>query len=169
MTQKPNSLKENIRQFESKQIVISLLGLLIFLALSIIANRLFIQSASEQTANLITRMVQVDDFREVSLTLQSARLDYFHKIEFKSKSLNRSFTFPPLAEYVKEKSFLDSILFEKIALTPASITSSDGEDKIIFEYNRFSFIPYALGFWLILNLVSIPQTSTLTRKFLAVF
>lgn len=169
MSQKLGSLQENLKEFEKKQIVISVLGLIIFIGLSVIFNRLFMQSAAEQTAKLITRMVQIDDFREIGLTLQEARLDYFNKIQFESKSLNRSVTFPPIAEYVTDESLLYSLLHERIQIVPPSATITTGEDKIVFEYNRFNFTIYAIALWLLLNLVSIPQTRLIKKRIIKQF
>ncbi|MBL7545123.1 MAG: HAMP domain-containing histidine kinase [Bdellovibrionaceae bacterium] len=163
------SLQENIKQFERKQIIVSLLGLLIITGLSVISNRVFMQSAAEQTTNLITRMVQNGYFHEIELTLQSAKLDYFHTIRFNSKALNRSFTFPALAEYVHDRSIGDAFLYEKIELRPQIMSSSSNEDMIIFEYNRFGFVNYSLVIWLILNLVSIPQTRLIKNKIIEQF
>lgn len=167
--EKQLSLQENLKIFEQKQIVISLLGLVILMGLSIIANRLFMRAAAEQTSRLITRMIQIDDFREVNLTLQDAKLDYFSKIQYESKSLNRSFTFPPLAEYVNESSLSDKLMSEKIEINPQSIGSSSSEDKITFEYNRFGFIGYAIGIWLVLILVSVPQTRLIKNRIIKQF
>jgi len=167
--EKQISLQENLNAFEKKQIVISILGLVILMCISIVANRLFMRAAAEQTSRLITRMVQTDDFREVNLTLQDARLDYFSKIQYNSKSLNRSFTFPPLAEYVKEVSIIDKITSEKIQIRPPSMGTSSGQDLIEFEYNRFGFVGYAIGIWIILILVSVPQTRLIKNRIVKQF
>lgn len=164
-----SSLQENLKQFERKQIIVSLLGLLIITGLSVISNRVFMQSAAEQTTNLITRMVQNGYFHEIELTLQSAKLDYFHTIHFNSKALNRSFTFPALAEYIHERSMADAILYEKIELHPQIMSASANEDMITFEYNRFGFVGYGFIIWLILNLVSIPQTRLIKNRIIEQF
>ncbi len=164
-----SSLQENLKQFERKQLIVSLLGLLIILGLSVISNRVFMQSSAEQTSNLITRMVQNGYFHEIELTLQSAKLDYFHTIRFKSKALNRSFIFPALAEYVHEKSLTDSLLYEKIEIHPQIMSSNTNEEVISFEYNRFGFVGYGIAIWLILNLVSIPQTRLVKNKIIEQF
>lgn len=163
------SLQENIKQFERKQIIVSLLGLLIITGLSVISNRVFMQSAAEQTTNLITRMVQNGYFHEIELTLQSAKLDYFHTIHFNSKALNRSFTFPALAEYVHDRSIGDTFLYEKIELHPQIMSTSSNEDIITYEYNRFGFVGYGFVIWLILNLVSIPQTRLIKNRIIEQF
>lgn len=162
------SLNKSIKDFEKKQIVISVLVLIIFLGISLIANRLYMQSIAEQTSKLISRMIQINDFREVSITLQSAKLDYFHTIEFKAASQERSFTFPPQLEYNSKKPFLNYFIYEKIVLNP-EIGGSSTNDLITFEYNRFNFFYYALAIWFILNLVSIPQTRLIKRKIIAQF
>lgn len=163
------SLQESLRQFEKKQIILSLLGLLIITGLSVIGNRIFMQSSAEQTTNLITRMVQNGYFHEIELTLQSAKLDYFHTIHFNSKSLSRSFTFPALAEYVQDRSIEDAFLYEKIELRPQIMSTSSNEDIITFEYNRFGFVGYGFVIWLILNLVSIPQTRLIKNRIIEQF
>lgn len=163
------SLQESLRQFERKQLIVSLLGLLIIIGLSVISNRVFMQSSAEQTTNLITRMVQNGYFHEIELTLQSAKLDYFHSIRFNSKALNRSFVFPALAEYVHEKSLVDSLLYEKIEIHPQIMSSNSNEEVISFEYNRFGFVVYGLVIWLILNLVSIPQTRLIRNRIIEQF
>lgn len=162
--EKPQSLQENLRSFEKKQIGVSILGLIILLGLSVIANRLFKVAAAEQTAKLITRLVDIGESREVILTLQDAKIDYFSKVQNKSKDPNRSFTFPPLAEYTNQKSPLEVLTTEAITIHPQSFITSDNGDVLLFEYNRFSFVEYALGIWIILNLVSIPQTRFMKRR-----
>lgn len=158
------SLEENLKNFEKKQMLVGIIGLLILICCSVIANRFFMQASAEQTAKLITRLVQTGDIREITLTLQDAKLDYFSKIKFDSKSLDRSFTFPPLSEFEKERSFWQSLLFEKIELDSSANGGAIADIKMSFEYNQFGFVLYAIGIWFILILVSVPQTKFIKNR-----
>jgi signal transduction histidine kinase len=155
---------QRIKQFEKRQYVISALGLLIFCGLSVVLNTLHVQSVAEETTRFLSRMVKLDDFREASLILQEARLANFKKIHYQSEQPGRSFILPPKAEVFSDAGFLKSLTTDSITVPVEVSLSSISSDKITFEFDRFSLVPYAFYLWLILNLVSIPQTQFMKRR-----
>ncbi|OYZ24207.1 MAG: hypothetical protein B7Y39_01930 [Bdellovibrio sp. 28-41-41] len=160
------SFPNRIKQFEQKQMVFSTIGLFIILGISMIANTLHMQSVAEQSTKFISRMVEIGDFREVGLILQEARLDKFEVIWYRSPNTARSFSLPPNAEYFTDGSFWRSLTKEKVTFPTIDKLSSIGPDEIIFEYSRLRLIPYALLVWIVLNLVSIPQTRYMKKRIL---
>lgn len=158
------TLKGNLKTFERKQIVVSILALLVFLGSSIIINTIQLSGRAEQTAKLITRMVQIEDFREVGTTLELARLDYFQTIHYQSDEHRKSFSLPARAGITANSSFFHFLSTEKTTVNVRDLGIADVSDKIVFEYSRFLFVPYAFALWLILNIVSIPQTRFMKRK-----
>jgi signal transduction histidine kinase len=157
-----STLNEKLKNFEQKQLVASLLGLLILLFLSIVFNYMNLSGQAVQTAKFISRMIQVEDFREVGITLQEAKLDHFTTIKYISSDSRRSFTLPEISDLMPDHSFWKNISHDQMVVPVATITSS--EDKIIFEFSRFNEIKWALLIWGILNLVSIPQTRFMKKK-----
>ncbi|MFZ3230711.1 MAG: HAMP domain-containing sensor histidine kinase [Pseudobdellovibrio sp.] len=155
---------QRIKQFEKRQYIISAMGLLIFCGLSVVLNTLHVQSVAEETTRFLSRMVKLDDFREASLILQEARLANFKKIHYQSEQPGRSFVLPPKAEVFSDAGFLKSLTTDSITVPVEVSLSSVSSDKITFEFDRFSLIPYAFYLWLILNLVSIPQTQFMKRR-----
>ncbi len=156
------SLKHRLKSFERKQIVASLLGLLILLCLSIVFNYIHLSGQATQTAKFISRMIQVEDFREVGITLQEARLDHFSTIRYLSSDPRRSFTLPELADLMPDKSFWRRLTYDEVAVDVPTITSS--RDKIVFEFSRLKQIGWAFIIWIVLNLVSIPQTRLMKKR-----
>lgn len=155
-------LKGRLKTFEKKQIVLSLLGLLILLGLSIVFNYLRLSGQALQTAKFISRLTQIENFREVGITLQEARLDHFTTIKYVSSDPQKSFTLPEISDLLPDHSFWKSVSHDQIVIPVKTVYSS--EDKIIFEFSRFNDMGWALLIWLVLNLVSIPQTRFMKRK-----
>lgn len=161
--------EERIRNFEKKQFVVSGLGLIIFCGLAVLANSLHLQSVAEDSTRFISRMIKIGDFREASLILHEARLANFKSIRYESSQPGRSFSLPPEAELSDSRGLWNSLTIES-AVVPVAINLSSGpSDQIIFEFDRFRFIPYAFFMWLLLNLVSIPQTRFLKRRMVEQF
>ncbi len=160
---------ERIRSFENKQILVSSFVLLIFFGLALISNTLYIQSVADDTTKLISRFIKIGDFREVSLILQDTRLSKFNSIRYKSSVEGHSFVLPPSADIDKNKTFWNIVSSDEYS-TPVTNELSDSlNDIIIYEYSRFRFVHYAFFIWLILNLVSIPQTSFMKKRLVEQF
>tara|TARA_B110001454_G_C12723306_1_gene436437 strand:+ start:44150 stop:45706 length:1557 start_codon:yes stop_codon:yes gene_type:complete len=158
-----------IKAFERKQYIISGLCLLIFCGVSVVFNALHLQKVAEENTRFLSRMVKIGDFREATLILQEARLSSFTTIHYKSTQPGRSFVIPPKAEVFKDQSFWKTASRDSIRVPIQSSISSGTTDEIVFEFERFRLIPYAFLIWLILNLVSIPQTRFLKRKLIEQF
>lgn len=156
------SLKHRLKSFERKQLIASLLGLLILFCLSIVFNYIHLSGQATQTSKFISRMIQVEDFREVGITLQEARLDHFSTIRYISSDPRRSFTLPELADLMPDKSFWRRLTYDEVVVDIPTITTS--RDKIIFEFSRLKEIGWAFLVWVVLNLVSIPQTRLMKKR-----
>ena len=70
-------------------------------------------------------MAQTKDFREVILTLQTARLEHFRKVEYRSADPRRSFTLPEIESLKKYGAKLE--IFSK----------KDLPDNIAAKFEKF--------------------------------
>lgn len=156
------NLKMRIQKFERKQILVSLVGLVVLLCLSVIFNFIHLSRQAEQTAKFMSRMIQIEDFREVAITLQEARLDNFSVIKYISSDARRSFTLPEVYELIPENSFWRRLTHDTVSVEVASASSS--RDRVTFEFGRFNETGWAFCIWLVLNLVSIPQTRLMKKR-----
>lgn len=161
--------EQRIKSFERKQYLVSALCLLIFCGVSVVFNTLHLQSAAEENTRFLSRMVKIGDFREASLILQEARLSSFTTIHYKSGQPGRSFIIPPKAEVFQDNRFWKNLTIDSIRVPIEISLSTNSSDEIVFEFERFRLIPYAILVWLILNLVSIPQTRFLKRRLIEQF
>ncbi len=156
------NLKARIQSFERRQIVVSLVGLVALLFLSVIFNFIHLSRQAEQTAKFISRMIQIEDFREVGITLQEAKLDHYSVIKYISSDARRSFTLPEVSELIPDNSFWKKFTHDTVTVDVASASSS--RDKVTFEFSRFRETGWAFVIWLVLNLVSIPQTRLMKKR-----
>lgn len=161
--------EQRIKSFERKQYLVSALCLLIFCGVSVVFNTLHLQSVAEENTRFLSRMVKIGDFREASLILQEARLSSFTTIHYKSGQPGRSFVIPPKAEVFQDNGFWKNLTIDSIRVPIEISLSTSSSDEIVFEFERFRLISYAMLVWLILNLISIPQTRFLKRRLLEQF
>lgn len=166
---KIQSPEQRIRAFEQKQFIVSGLCFLFLTGLAIVFNALHLQNVAEENTRFLSRMIKIGDFREASLILQQARLSNFTTIQYRSSEPDRSFVIPPKAEIFKEDSLLNRFTKNEITVRVDVNTATHSNDEIIFEYERFHLVPYAVLIWIILNLISIPQTRFLKRRLLEQF
>jgi signal transduction histidine kinase len=157
-------VNEGIRRFERRQIVFGGLGLIIFLFVSMILNTLHLNSVAEQSTRFLSRMVQLQEFREVGLTLEDAKLDNFTEIHYVSSRPGRSFNLPASKELNETPGFIEELTTDRVTVPTTNPLNSADADKIVYQYSRFRFIPYAFVAWLMLILVSIPQTRLMKKK-----
>lgn len=166
---KTQMLEQRVRSFEAKQIIVSLMCLLIFVGLSIVLNTIHLQSVAEESTRFLSRMVRIGDIREASVILHQARLSSFTTIQYRSDEPDRSFVIPPKAEVFKDTSLWKRLRVDQVAVKVGLHTSTLSKDEIIFEYERFRLVPYAILIWIVLNLISIPQTRFLKRRLIEQF
>lgn len=166
---KIQSPEQRIKAFEQKQVIVSGLCFLFLAGLAVVFNALHLQNVAEENTRFLSRMVKIGDFREASLILQQARLSSFTTIHYNSTEPGRSFVIPPKAEIFKDEGFLNKILRDEVAVRVDVSTATHSSDEIIFEYERFRLVPYAILIWFILNMISIPQTRFLKRRLLEQF
>lgn len=162
------SLEKTIKEFEKRQYLVSLLGLLILIGGSMIATDLHLQSVATQTTKYVSRLIQMDQLREAGLVLEEALNSNFTTIIFKSNHLGRNFTIPTSHGMNTEKSpwrYFSTVTVEIPILNPLNQNS----ESIIYEYNRYILVPYATLLWLIIVLISIPQTRLIKKKLFSQF
>lgn len=162
-------IKQKIYSFEKKQYFVSAISLILLCIISLFLNSMHLRSVANESTRFLSRMIKIGDFREVPRILQEARLSNFKKIYYKSKQPDKSFILPPKLEIFQENGIWHLLTTESITIPVIHSLSDESSDQIEFEYDRFRLIPYAFLFWLILNIVSIPQTrylkSKLTKQF----
>jgi signal transduction histidine kinase len=158
------SSNEGVQKFERRQIIFSFLGLLILIFASMVLNTLHLNAVAAQSTKFISRMIQLQEFREIGLTLEDAKLDYFSEIHYLSKRPDRSFDLPAGKTLIERPGFINAITTERVTVPTVNSLNASDTDQIVYEYGRFRFVPYALCAWLLLLLVSIPQTRLMKKK-----
>jgi signal transduction histidine kinase len=159
-----NSIGNNVRRFEEKQIIFSVLGLILLIGVSTILNTLHLNSVALQSTKFMSRMVELALFREVGLTLEDAKLDSFTEIHYLSDRPGRSFHLPAGSELTSRHGAIENFLTERITVPTYNPLNPNDSDRIVYVFDRFRLLPYALGIWLLLMLVSLPQTYMMKRK-----
>lgn len=160
-----SGIQDGLRSFERKQIAVSILALVFMVGLSVIYTFLYRSGQAEESARLISRMIQIQDRREAILTLQSARLDHFRVIRFVSPDREKSFTLPELSDLMGGKGAWDSFVHGTVTIP---IEAAGGaSSQLVFEFNRFAYVPWAVLIWLVFNGISIPQTRIMRRRIVA--
>ncbi len=163
-----NELRNKVKQFEIKQIVAATLLLVIAVGAAVIVNTIQLNSTAKQSVQFVTRLIQFEDIREVELTLGDTRRRGFSKIVFDSSEKSRRFTIPP-NYYNNPNSAWHDFVTSKITLPADDQLETGYNDSITYEYHRFRLVPYALIGWLLLVLVSIPQTRYMKEKLIEQF
>ncbi len=162
------SLDQNVRRFEVKQLIVAALALIIVVGLSVVINSLQLNSIAREATKFITRLMQFEDFREIGLTLEDTRLNGFTKIVFRSSDPSRNFTLPA-STLGGSNSIWREIVMQRISLPADTELSADHQDTITFEYNRLRLVPCAVIVWMLLVLVSFPQTRYMKQKLIEQF
>jgi signal transduction histidine kinase len=160
-----SELYKTIKEFEKRQAIYSFLGLLILIGISIVMNTLHLQSVAEQSTRYVTRMMQMGMIRDATYVLQESLKGNFETIAFKSSATERSFVLPA-SQYLESNSqnAFEVILRDKIIIPFEDSISGYTNEYFIFEYNRFALVPYAVFLWLLILLVTIPQTRLMKKK-----
>ncbi len=160
-----SELYKTIKEFEKRQAIYSFLGLLILIGISIVMNTLHLQSVAEQSTRYVTRMMQMGMIRDSTYVLQESLKGNFENIAFKSSATERSFVLPA-SQYLESNSqnAFEVILRDKINIPFEDSISGYTNEYFIFEYNRFALVPYAVFLWLLILLVTIPQTRLMKKK-----
>lgn len=161
----PSELNKTIREFEKRQAIYSFLGLLILIGISIVMNTLHLQSVAEQSTRYVTRMMQMGMIRDATYVLQESLKVNFEVIAFKSPANERSFVLPA-SQFLdsNKKNAFSVILIDKITIPFEDSISGYTNEFFVFEYNRFALVPYAVFLWLLILLVTIPQTRLMKKK-----
>ncbi len=160
-----SELNKTIKEFEKRQAIYSFLGLLILIGISIVMNNLHLQSVAEQSTRYVTRMMQMGMIRDATYVLQESLKGNFETIAFKSSATERSFILPA-SQYLQSntKNAFGVILRDKIIIPFEDSISGYTIEYFIFEYSRFALVPYAVFLWLLILLVTIPQTRLMKKK-----
>lgn len=160
-----SELNKTIREFEKRQAIYSILGLLILIGISIVMNTLHLQSVAEQSTRYVTRMMQMGMIRDATYVLQESLKGNFETIAFKSSADERSFILPA-SQFLgsTNKNAFEVILKDRIVIPFDDSISGYTNEYFIFEYSRFVLVPYAVFLWLLILLVTIPQTRLMKKK-----
>ncbi len=153
-----------IKKFEHKQKVLSVLALVIFCGLSVIINNVHLSQVADDNTKLLSRLFTIGDQREIVHILQQAHLANFDVIRYQSTSLEKSFVIPAIADTFENKNPFLSLITDRVTIFVSSGIDRTSIDTITFEFNRFKLVPYAIGLWLLLILVSVPQLSYLKKR-----
>lgn len=159
-----DNLSSRVRDFERKQVFISIISLFVISLLAVIFNNLHMHSLASENTKYLTRYISVGDRREVTLVLNQAHLSNFTTIRYQSKVSDQSFSIPASSEYESRVGFFDDLLRDQVVTEVVSDVSSNGGDKIIYEFLRFRLVPYAFLIWVGLILMSVPQIVILKRR-----
>lgn len=153
-----------IYDFEKRQKIISILVLLVFCGIAVVFNNLHLTALAQESTKYLSRFVSIGDQREVAIVLQQAHLSNFKVIRYNSKIDGNSFIIPAKAFLNDEKTFIKSLIYDSVNVPVVSSISSYQGDVIVYEFNRFRLVPYAVVVWIIVLLISIPQTQFLKRR-----
>lgn len=162
-------LNRIIKDFEHRQMVFSLLGLIILMGISIIANNLHLQAVAQQSTRYVAKMNQHGEFREAKLILAEALAENFETIKFQSKRPGRSLILPASAELLTEPSLWRIFSTDKITVPILNPIEPNSGESIVFVYDRFRLWPYAVAIWLFLIFITIPQTRHVKRRLISQF
>lgn len=162
MIQKTPDFK--IKDFERKQKIISVLMLIIFCGLSVIINNIHLSQVADDNTKLLSRLFTIGDQRELVHILQQAHLANFDVIRYQSTNPEKSFVIPAITDTFENKNPFQSLITDRVAIPVSSGIDHSSIDTIIFEFNRFKLALYAIGLWLLLILVSVPQLSYLKKR-----
>lgn len=163
-----NDLTKNLKNFQQKQVLFSLLLLLFLLTASVGLNNWNMSSRAEQTAKLVSRMVQEEEFREVRTTLEQAKLEDFNQIKFISGDGRHSFTVPEIAEIENASpSFLNRLIYSQLEISISEMLTK--KDTAVFVFNRFLLFPKVLLLWILLLAIIFPQTWLMKKRIIKQF
>jgi len=162
-------LSYNIQRFVRKQVLFWFLGLLVLEGFAVAFNYIYLKGQAEQTAEIIGQLSHVREFRVVTQVLEAARSKSFTSIHYESPVDRIFFTLPELAALVPDKSLWHRVTTDRIALTTDTASGSSDVATISFEFNRFAEAGYAFGFWILLIVVSVPQTMAVRKRLIEQF
>ena len=164
-----SNLKLKVKDFERKQIIVAVIALLVLCGLSIVLNNLHLTSLAEESTKYLTRHISSGNKREVTLLLNQAHLSNYKVIRYVSQLPDQSFTIPAKAELEDRSDIVDSLFNDRVSTEVSSGLFVSKGDKIVYEFSRFRFIPYAFIIWLFLLLMSVPPVITLKRRLINQF
>lgn len=162
MNQSTPDLK--IKNFEQKQKIISVLGLVIFCGLAVIINNVHLSRMADDNTKLLSRLFTIGDQREIIHILQQAHLSNFDVIRYKSSNAEKSFVIPAIVDAFENKNPFQSLIIDRVTIPVSMGVDHSSVDVITFEFGRFKLVPYAIGLWLLLILVSVPQLSFMKKR-----
>ena len=160
-------ISRRLHEFERKIIVAQILGLLIFIGMSIIFNSFTKEQLAITVGSFINRTASMGDLRETILNIEDARQNHFAEI---SLFLNgKSVTVVPNPIFnQKGNPFVNSFLFDivKVPLVFGNSEIGNSIGEVHFKYSRLDLAPYAFSLWLILVLLSVFVYSKSKNKLL---
>lgn len=159
------NIAEKIKVFERRQIVVVIIALLAACGISIIFNNLHMTSMAEENTRFLTRFVVLGEGREVSLILNQAQVSNFNSIKYISiNDSAKNFILPAKAAFETTPDLINSLVYDRATTNIKSEISSSNGDQIIYEFNRFKLVPYAIFAWLFFVVMLIPQAIISRRR-----
>gem|GEM_PF-5396070 len=160
-------INRRLREFERKIIVAQLLGLLIFIGMSIIFNSFAKEQLAVTVGSFINRTASIGDLRETILNLEDARQNHFAEISLFLNGKSVTVVPNPLFKE-KDNSTFDSFIFDvfKVPLIFGTNEMGNSFGEVYFKFNRLDLAPYAFSLWLILVLLSVFVYSKSKNKLL---
>lgn len=151
-------LRNHLKQLEIKILVIYCAGFLVIVTLSLVSNFIMKNESAKQATSMIKRTV-ARDFREVVYTLNDAELDYFKSVIYFNQDGERLFSLPATLDLqtIQQRNFWNRLVDAQIETN----LYFDPQEKnkigsVVYVFNRFSHVPWAIAIWLFFLLGTIP-------------
>lgn len=146
-----------IKEFETRRNITFVLALIILCTTSIVLNYLHKTQLAQEYADNAKRYLAIGDNRELTYLLNQAQISSFAKIEYKSPLKERNIIFP-VNQYnpYKVDTSLKHLYTDTVEFAVAHGVGNDNSDLLVFEFNRFGLVKYAVLAWCLILLISFP-------------
>ena len=159
-------LQNSLSQLRRRLFTIYAVSLLFLIGVALISNQILKNQAALQATAFIRRMVKLGDFKETIITLSQAKLDYFEAVAYFDDQETLVFSLPVdlnphiLAQKKPSNSLRygyinNQIFFDSAEHSPLGV--------VVFAYQRYAYLPYALGLWLLLVISTLPLIASARR------
>ena len=150
------NLRDELRNLNHRLVLIYFGSLLLLIVFSMFANQVLKNQAASQATSFIRRQVKLGDTKEMILTLSQANLDYFNGLTYIDADDKRVFLLPTESNPLDmdQTSTLNVLTYGYITI-PLYYDESEAHTlgKLVFAYNRYSYVPQAGALWALLVLM----------------
>ena len=160
-------LKTHLKNLENKLTITYAVALVVLVTLSLFSNLILKNQAATQAASLIKRTTERGDYREVVYTLNDAKLDYFNAVVFHGEDRDFQFSLPAQLDpdFIKDPTLFSKILYTRLPIDLFFGTAGDHKiATVLFIFNRFSHVPFAVLIWLFFVLSTMPVVRNSRRR-----